>query len=231
MESTSSLLFSFCAFSPAFHFQSIITNLSFFLLDIAKYFGQSTADGIQFQFRAIKTDAQLMKQAVNKGQDPTKAIDLNASTTRATRAPKTPTSRKGRGSRAVTLRLTGSDADDDDEEDDPYSAPEDREDSPAKRTKTEPTAVQMGDLPRAPLSEARPGTNSRGLPVMTASAAPIKSSASLFGSVATRPTAYHEVPMDASRLAFNDNSVDAFVGKQDAEASFYDPNDTFSGEI
>lgn len=179
-----------------------------------------------------------MKKAVNTGQDPVKAIDLTTPSTRtpggrSARVTKTPASRKGRGGRSVTSqRFDGSDADDDDEEDgeDDYSPTEGREASPAKRPKTEPAPVQMRDLPRAPLSEARPSANARSLPVMTASTAPVKSSASLFGTVTPRQS-HFDVPMDASRMAFNDNSVDAFVGKQDAEASFYDPNDTFSGEI
>ncbi|KAF4120234.1 hypothetical protein GMORB2_3361 [Geosmithia morbida] len=35
--------------------------------DISKYFGQSTADGIQFQFRSIKKDADLLRQTAESG--------------------------------------------------------------------------------------------------------------------------------------------------------------------
>ncbi|KJK84932.1 hypothetical protein H633G_11244, partial [Metarhizium anisopliae BRIP 53284] len=37
--------------------------------NIAKYFGQSTADGIQFQFRGIKKDADQLRQTHSSGGD------------------------------------------------------------------------------------------------------------------------------------------------------------------
>lgn len=37
--------------------------------DISKYFGQSTADGIQFQFRSIKKDADRIRQVADEGGD------------------------------------------------------------------------------------------------------------------------------------------------------------------
>ena len=40
------------------------------LLDIATYFGQSTGDGIQFQFRSIKKDADNLRKTVAEGGDP-----------------------------------------------------------------------------------------------------------------------------------------------------------------
>ncbi|KAF4449985.1 hypothetical protein F53441_6833 [Fusarium austroafricanum] len=44
--------------------------------NIAKYFGQSTADGIQFQFRTIKKDAESLRQAANNGGDVANCLNL-----------------------------------------------------------------------------------------------------------------------------------------------------------
>ncbi|TDZ13162.1 hypothetical protein C8035_v000118 [Colletotrichum spinosum] len=45
--------------------------------DIAKFFGESTADGIQFQFRSIKKDAEALKTAANAGGNPATALNLS----------------------------------------------------------------------------------------------------------------------------------------------------------
>ncbi|TDZ73230.1 hypothetical protein CTRI78_v001460 [Colletotrichum trifolii] len=45
--------------------------------DIAKFFGESTADGIQFQFRSIKKDAEALKTAANAGVNPATALNLS----------------------------------------------------------------------------------------------------------------------------------------------------------
>ena len=39
-------------------------------LDIAKYYGESTKLGIEFQFRAIRKDAKALRDAVDKGESP-----------------------------------------------------------------------------------------------------------------------------------------------------------------
>ncbi|OAA77573.1 hypothetical protein LEL_04396 [Akanthomyces lecanii RCEF 1005] len=64
--------------------------------NIAKYFGQSTADGIQFQFRAIKQDANKMRATADGGGDPSTCLDLgagsNAPSFTPNTTPKTPRS-------------------------------------------------------------------------------------------------------------------------------------------
>ncbi|KKF94198.1 hypothetical protein CFO_g3476 [Ceratocystis platani] len=42
--------------------------------DIARYFGESTTDGIQYQFRSIKRDATAMRTAVDINESPIAAI-------------------------------------------------------------------------------------------------------------------------------------------------------------
>lgn len=69
--------------------------------EIHKYFGQSTPDGIQFQFRQIKRDAEDMRQ----GKETTTLPSSSASTpAKAPRTPKTPVSR---GSKRAAPSTTG----------------------------------------------------------------------------------------------------------------------------
>ncbi|KAL1874755.1 hypothetical protein VTK73DRAFT_232 [Phialemonium thermophilum] len=57
--------------------------------EIAKFFGESTPDGIQFQFRAIKKDAETLRAAVSNNEDPVKAFGKKS----AGSAPATPRKR------------------------------------------------------------------------------------------------------------------------------------------
>ncbi|KAM3564696.1 hypothetical protein ARSEF4850_001725 [Beauveria asiatica] len=64
--------------------------------NIAKYFGQSTGDGIQFQFRTIKKDADKMRTMADGGGDPSTCLDLGTSSGSSftpTSTPKTSRSR------------------------------------------------------------------------------------------------------------------------------------------
>ncbi|KAK3402913.1 hypothetical protein B0T20DRAFT_343979 [Sordaria brevicollis] len=58
--------------------------------EIARMFGESTADGLQFQFRGIKNAAEAMKTAADNGDDPVQAFN-NASSGSGS---KTPSGRK-----------------------------------------------------------------------------------------------------------------------------------------
>ncbi|TQV99219.1 hypothetical protein IF1G_01434 [Cordyceps javanica] len=98
--------------------------------NIAKYFGQSTADGIQFQFRTIKKDADKMRATADSGGDPSSCLDLSSGSGPAftpTTTPKTNRSRNintpttggstvKRGRTAPTVVKIESDDDDDDSE-------------------------------------------------------------------------------------------------------------------
>ncbi|KAM5342632.1 hypothetical protein ACJ41O_013598 [Fusarium nematophilum] len=64
--------------------------------NIAKYFGQSTADGIQFQFRTIKKDAEALRRIANEGGDVANCLSLGSGTSTAPGTPSKPT--PGRGS-------------------------------------------------------------------------------------------------------------------------------------
>ncbi|CCC13292.1 unnamed protein product [Sordaria macrospora k-hell] len=58
-------------------------------LELAKYFGESTADGLQFQFRGVKQAAEAMRNAADNGNDPVEAFNNAGSG-----AAKTPSGRK-----------------------------------------------------------------------------------------------------------------------------------------
>ncbi|RCI08617.1 hypothetical protein L249_4865 [Ophiocordyceps polyrhachis-furcata BCC 54312] len=102
--------------------------------NIAKYFGQSTGDGIQFQFRGIKRDAELLRQTEAEGGDVAACLTSgspgSAMTTTPSRA--TPSRRGGKAGgrareraggvrkrgRATIIKRASSDDDDDDVDDD-----------------------------------------------------------------------------------------------------------------
>lgn len=112
--------------------------------DIAKYFGQSTPDGIQFQFRGIKHDADKLRAVEAAGGDVANCLNTGTSTPVST--PSKPKAvRSGSGTRSGTGRKRtrlpvkrASSDDDDDKEADADDAGDnwsDRDDTPSKRAK------------------------------------------------------------------------------------------------
>ncbi|KAK2059540.1 hypothetical protein LY76DRAFT_592223 [Colletotrichum caudatum] len=112
--------------------------------EIAKFFGESTTDGIQFQFRSIKKDAESLKQTANSGGNPATALNLPASATSSAvstpRKPRTPSTktRVSGGGRSTTAKKTMqvkpatvsvSEEDEEEDEDVDYNA---LEDTPSK---------------------------------------------------------------------------------------------------
>ncbi|KAF7546460.1 hypothetical protein G7046_g9291 [Stylonectria norvegica] len=122
--------------------------------NIAKYFGQSTPDGIQFQFRGIKQDASLLKQVESEGGDVANCLSVGAGSS----MPNTPakaTPRKPAGSRSGTTTAKRSRAatfikrassDDEDEEIDVENWSE-KDETPSKRAKTGPTRGSKASTP------------------------------------------------------------------------------------
>ncbi|KAL0943874.1 uncharacterized protein CTRU02_201761 [Colletotrichum truncatum] len=107
--------------------------------DIAKFFGESTADGIQFQFRSIKKDADSLKQTANSGGNPATALNLSGggpSSALSTPRKATPSKPRASGGGRSTAKKANpiklqplSDADDDEDDDVDYNA---LEDTPSK---------------------------------------------------------------------------------------------------
>jgi hypothetical protein len=82
--------------------------LTFFpLSDIAKYFGESTTDGIQFQFRTIKKDAAAMKAAADKGENPAGAFNLGTGTSSAGSTPAKATPKQRRPTASASAKIRG----------------------------------------------------------------------------------------------------------------------------
>lgn len=182
------------------------------------YFGQSTTDGIQFQFRAIKKDAELLKRAVESGGNPATALDLSSTTPAATpsRGPggrttaKTPTSKRARKTPGKVKPEPTSDAEDEDDYD--YDSSSDREQSPSKRVKakTEVTPLVMADLPRA--SASQPSSIRATHFSYTPAPAPAPPTESIFG--------------------FKNGGQDEFAGNGTSQLSFYGyPEAQDDGEI
>ncbi len=74
--------------------------------DIAKYYGESTPGGIEFQFRGVKKEAKAARDAVAKGQSPLSArkpTAASAATTPTTTTPQSGAKRKA-GSAVTTPR-------------------------------------------------------------------------------------------------------------------------------
>ncbi|GFP55225.1 hypothetical protein TASIC1_0005008300 [Trichoderma asperellum] len=67
--------------------------------NIARYFGQSTTDGIQFQFRGIKKDADILRKVESEGGDVANCLNLSSGGPSVTSTPSKPTPARSVGSR------------------------------------------------------------------------------------------------------------------------------------
>ncbi|KAJ6438621.1 ubiquitin C-terminal hydrolase family protein [Purpureocillium lavendulum] len=136
--------------------------------NIAKYFGQSTADGMQFQFRAIKKDAEKLRHTVAENGDASSCLNLSATPSAATTPSKsvtTPTSsrRSGPGTarkrRVIDLKQESSDDDGTGAEDSNYS---ERDQTPSKRSKTAATTTTTSTSASAVAGGGLVGTGAAG---------------------------------------------------------------------
>ncbi|ROW06208.1 hypothetical protein VMCG_04578 [Cytospora schulzeri] len=93
--------------------------------EIAKYFGESTPDGIQWQFRQIKRDAEAMKQGKGASDNTPTATPKSNRKRSATSAPSTgkSTAKKARGSAVKPIESNVINLDDDDSEHSPIQTP------------------------------------------------------------------------------------------------------------
>ncbi|KKP00466.1 hypothetical protein THAR02_07438 [Trichoderma harzianum] len=114
--------------------------------NIAKYFGQSTPDGIQFQFRGFKKDADTLRKVESEGGDVANCLNLGSGGGSLVSTPSKPTAARSGGSRTGTgtgrkrgrkqpdiIKRASSDEDEDDIADiDNWS---EHEDTPTKKPK------------------------------------------------------------------------------------------------
>ncbi|EEU44285.1 uncharacterized protein NECHADRAFT_84664 [Fusarium vanettenii 77-13-4] len=145
--------------STAFPLAPALMSLhSYLIAHIAKYFGQSTADGIQFQFRTIKKDAEALRQTANDGGDVANCLNLGVGSNLAPGTPSKPTpsrsqpgSRSGKGAkRKVAVAPVSSpikrSLSDDEGEDDELNFDE-MDVTPSKRAKTTGRGPTRGTTP------------------------------------------------------------------------------------
>lgn len=78
------------------------TQLTIVSTDIAKYFGQSTPDGIQFQFRGFKKDADILRKVESDGGDVANCLNLGSGGGSLVSTPSKPTAARATGSRTGT---------------------------------------------------------------------------------------------------------------------------------
>lgn len=93
--------------------------------EIAKYFGESTPDGIQWQFRQIKRDAEAMKQGKGPADNTPVATPKSSRKRSAASAPSTgkSTAKKARGNAVKPIENQVINLDDDDSEHSPIQTP------------------------------------------------------------------------------------------------------------
>lgn len=117
--------------------------------DIAKYFGESTPDGIGFQFRGIKKDAETLRKVESEGGDVANCLSLGTArgSSSVMSTPSKPTAFRSTGSRSGTgtgrkrarktdmIKRSESDEEDDDDVLDGHNWSE-HEDTPTKKPRT-----------------------------------------------------------------------------------------------
>lgn len=204
-------------------------RLTFVFADISKYFGQSTPDGVQFQFRTIKKDADTIRQVEAAGGDVANCLSsaIGAGTASALSTPvgkNTLRAPKGSGTGSVPRRSTAkrpapqsfikrSDSDiDDDDEEDPNNSSEnwsikDVEETPSKRAKKEPVDRKQK---RTPTRRAASKANA----TITAESVQIDDDSdhepaghSIFGDIEP----FKAKPQITHHEAFNSNGQDMFL--------------------
>ncbi|KAH0493830.1 hypothetical protein TgHK011_000478 [Trichoderma gracile] len=120
--------------------------------NIAKYFGESTPDGIGFQFRGIKKDAETLRKVESEGGDVANCLNLGSARGSGSvmSTPSKPTAFRSTGSRSGTgtgrkrarkmdvIKRSESDEEDDDDDDEGLEGHNwsEHEDTPTKKPKT-----------------------------------------------------------------------------------------------
>ncbi|CAM1508427.1 Fc.00g052750.m01.CDS01 [Cosmosporella sp. VM-42] len=215
--------------------------------NIAKYFGQSTADGIQFQFRGIKRDAETLRKVDRDGGDVANCLPLGSGTSapatpsKAMSAKKVGGSRTGTtGKRARTTFIKSAPSDEEDEEEDEVDW-EDQDNTPSKRVKSIPRSRKAGTPSRLAavkadatiaesFSQLQASESPPEIPTPTSSA-PIASAppASIFGEVERKPVINYTqnlIPSVFTNSAFSGNGTDEYFGGNPDES--YNGSFTYS---
>ncbi|KAI5461198.1 hypothetical protein BGZ63DRAFT_404092 [Mariannaea sp. PMI_226] len=207
--------------------------------NIAKYFGQSTADGIQFQFRTIKKDAEQLRQVERSGGNVASCLSLGT----ASLGPCTPSkSISGRsfGSRSTGKRSRVTPASsfikrsESDEEEDELADFSGMDETPSKRIKTtgsrtaqaRTSSRKAATQANATIAAAAQAESSASPPeeISTPTAESLSAvytdGASIFGNVEQRHPAYDTKPSTVMKDSGYDEFshlgyTDSYYGSQD----------------
>ncbi|KAH8733360.1 hypothetical protein BGZ61DRAFT_528665 [Ilyonectria robusta] len=206
--------------------------------NIAKYFGQSTADGIQFQFRTIKKDAEQLRQVESEGGNVANCLSIGAGSSIGPSTPSKPTPSRGAGSRSgATVKRSRAAAvptfikrsESDDEEDDLNFS--ELDDTPSKRIKTTGPArgAAKSRTPSRRAATKAVATIAAGAQLESSASPPedaltpltdsapappvCADPASIFGSVEHRHPAYDsKSQLFSTSTTFTNNGIDEFLG-------------------
>lgn len=176
-------------------------------LDIAQYFGASTAEGIGFQFRSIKKDGKAMKKAAETGGDPQQVpIFDGASTPRATpskkTAPSTTTTTATPGSRKRKTPIKAEIVSDD-EDNSMGSMSQDyseMDETPTKKAKAAGVQKTPGRGAKVKAAQKTMDENTSA------------SNSDVGGDVGVAPASIFGNPAPNAPAAFSNGAVDDFIG-------------------
>lgn len=225
--------------------------LTVYYIDIAKYFGQSTGDGMQFQFRSIKKDAETLRMVEKNGGNVANSLSLGTGSGSAFSTPSKPTPVRGTGSRTGTARKrtfkaaikrSASDEEEDDADDTikDYSDMDDPE-TPSNRSKRQKAAgavsgQKTGTPTRRAATKANATIAESFAQAQSGESAPESDSItfnnaatvqaapqSIFGPVDQKPLIRNNgFATDYGNLAFAKSGGDAYFGAEmDDEESYY----------
>lgn len=197
-----------------------------FWLDISKYFGQSTPDGIQFQFRTIKKDADLLREVAEAGGNVVNclpAIGNGGGTSTVSTPRKTPSkvpekavaARSGgtakRSHKASFTKRSDSDVEDDDNDELSQDWSERDMETPSKRAKT--GGHKKGTPSRRAATKAADTIATAVKQLDSSSEAEMTAPISIFGLVDTdRKPDRKALDSAFADNAFASTGMDAYVG-------------------
>lgn len=212
-------------------------------VDIAKYFGQSTPDGIQFQFRGIKKDAEAIRKAGRTNGSSSLPVTPSKSTSAQSNGSSRPSTLKR--SRATSIKRSSSDEDD--------SAPDmenwsEQDDTPSKQPRSRGPAQKTGmpsrkaarrasatiaDASRQLLSSESPAEVEAETPPSSAALSSVgartghRTQSTISRADVGQPLDDDGGDFSSERSAFAGHGRDAFVGSDVDMPSFTRPNGDF----
>jgi hypothetical protein len=167
--------------------------------EIQKFYGESTADGLNWQFRGIKKIAEAQKNAVQKGESPVDVINSIGTPSTSKKAVSTPGSRASKAASTTKTPTTGPRSartglkrkehtfSDDDGSDTDWSRKDREMDTPSNRKKAKTNAKATPRNDGVASANATPTAGPNAVRATITPTAKPKSSAALFGNATRTP--------------------------------------------